>query len=102
MKAALVVPPNLTGKTPLKVVTRDFEGGSSGPYKPLRNKTYDDTTPTLSIAIDVLSALGGTYNQLSTVPNPPNYVPNPQEYVLDAVRGMSDYQKSLLKALLNI
>ena len=101
MKAAIVVPPNLTGKT-LKVVTRDFEGGSSGPYRPLRGKEYDDTTPTLSIAIDVLSALGGKYTQLSSIPNPPQYMPNPQDYVINAVRGMTENQRAYLKSLLGL
>lgn len=63
MKAALVVPPNLTGKT-LKVVTRDFEGGLSGPYKPLREKEYDDNTPILTPMKDIIEALGGTYTEL--------------------------------------
>jgi hypothetical protein len=63
MEAALVIPQNLSGKI-LKVVTRDFESGPSGPYKPLRGKKYDDNTPILTPLKDIVEALGGTYTEL--------------------------------------
>ena len=65
MKAALIVPPNLSGKT-LKIVTRDFEGGSSGPYKPLNGKEYDDNTTIRILMKDIVEALGGTYTELDS------------------------------------
>ena len=63
MLAALVIPPNLTGKT-LKVVTRDFEGGQTGTFRPLRGKEYDDNTPIVTPMKDIITALGGTYTEL--------------------------------------
>lgn len=60
--AAVVVPPNLSGKT-LKVVTRDYND-EGGQFKPLRGKEYDDNTPILTPMKDIVNALGGTYTEL--------------------------------------
>lgn len=60
--AAVVVPPNLSGKT-LKVVTRDYND-EDGRFAPLRGKTYDDNTPILTPMKDIVKALGGKYTEL--------------------------------------
>lgn len=61
MNAALVVPPNLTGKI-LKVVTRYY--GSNA--MPLHGKKYDDNTPILIPMKDIIEALGGKYTELDS------------------------------------
>ena len=44
--AATIVPRNLTGKI-LKIVTKDYAVGSSGPVNLLSGKHYDDNTPVI-------------------------------------------------------